>query len=477
METDPVKLIGESLVLPTEQPYGKSWEPWQKEFFEAIFATVADKARLRRKPTTRPRFRLVYSERRRGESKTEDVAAVALADLLTGPDWHRSYCVAADADQAALIIDSIRGFQSRSPILEHLDVQRTVVRNPATSSELRVMSADDRTAYGIKPRRVYFDELSLQPDDRLWTAMWSAIGKNPQSQMVAVSMAGSDMTSIGYKVRELTRTSEDYYFHTRQGSELAPWLSQRDMDEQEATLHPADFARYWRCEWVEPKGSWITVEMYNAAERGQEAISAPIEARCVGFVDVGLVHDATAIAVCHADGENVALDTLRTMQGRKSEPVSLEALEAEVIDLTNRYHVSRWIFEAPQAAASVERLTKTLRGAEVTLRYPTAETQANLWGNLYRLFSTRRLVLFPHQQLRREALNLVARYVSGRLKPTDSSAIHQDHVLAVGGAAEMISSGPKNVMVFTLDYDPDRGDISLDEEPKDELEAVGWPDW
>ena len=154
---DPLKLIAESLVLPSDRPYGKAWQPWQREFFEAIFA-VQDK---------RSRFRLCYSERRRGESKTEDCAAAALADLLTGPDWHRNYCVAADTDQAALLIDSIRGFQSRSRILTHLDVQRNIVRNPVTNAELRVMSADDRTAYGVRPRRVFFDELSLQPDDRL----------------------------------------------------------------------------------------------------------------------------------------------------------------------------------------------------------------------------------------------------------------------------------------------------------------------
>src|SRR6266851_1231683 len=173
---DPARLILEQLVLPTGRPYAATVQRWQRDLFEAIFAAKRD---------GRPRHRLVYDERRRGESKTEDCAAAALADLLTGPPRHRSYAVAADEDQAALILDSVHGFKARSPMLADVRIQRATVRNEATGSELRVLSSDAPTAFGIRPRRVFFDELSLQADERLWTSMWSAIGKSPQSQMVA----------------------------------------------------------------------------------------------------------------------------------------------------------------------------------------------------------------------------------------------------------------------------------------------------
>src|SRR5438270_9666640 len=106
----PIELIAKKLILPTDRPYGECWALFQQRFFEAIFAEVTERK------ATRPRFRLLYDERRRGESKTEDLAAAALADLLTGPPWHRSYVVAADSDQAGLVIDAVRGFQARSPI-------------------------------------------------------------------------------------------------------------------------------------------------------------------------------------------------------------------------------------------------------------------------------------------------------------------------------------------------------------------------
>src|SRR5205823_2849970 len=157
---------------------------FQRQFFEAVFSVHKD---------GRPVHRLVYDERRRGESKTADCAAAALADLLVGPPGHRSYAVAGDQDQAELILDSVRTFKDRSPMLEDVTIQKTTVINRATDSRLRVMSSDDRTAYGIRPRKTWFDELSLQPDSRLWTSMWSSVGKNPRSQLIAVSMAGWDM--------------------------------------------------------------------------------------------------------------------------------------------------------------------------------------------------------------------------------------------------------------------------------------------
>lgn len=432
--TDPASLILDCFVLESGATYAGCVQPWQRALFEAAFATH---------PDGRPLHRLVYDERRRGESKTEDACAVALADLLTGPPGHRSYAVAGDEDQAGLLLDSARGFVSRSPVLADLVVGRDRVTNPANGAELRVLSSDAPTAFGIRPRLVIFDELSLQRDDRLWIAMWTAIGKRRDARLIGLSMAGWDFASIGWKVRELARSADAYYFHSREGSDPAPWLSAEAMEEQRATLHPADFARFWECRWTEPLGSWITREMYDACCSGVEAFTADGSDRRVGFVDIGLVHDPTTIAVCHMDGDRVVLDTLRTLQGSRTAPVELEVLEELASSLTEAFKVREWVFEAPQAVASSQRLQNRLYGVKVTARYPTVDTQARLFGGLYSLFANRRLVLFEHEQLRREALNLITKTVGGRLKVVDSSSIHQDHVIALGGAADVLMSSRK----------------------------------
>ncbi len=277
--------------------------------------------------------------------------------------------------------------------------------------------------------------------------MWTAIGKSPRAQLVAVSMAGWDFASLGWRVRELAAKNPAYWFATREGSRLAPWLTEADMEEQRATLHPADFARFWECRWVEPKGSWITREMYDACEVGEVATAAPAGRRAAGFVDLGLVHDATAIAVCHRDRDDagrvlIVLDTLKTLRGTRSAPVELEAVEDLVAELTERLGVVRWTFETWQGAGSVQRLRRRLPGVAVEERFPTADSQAQLFGGLYSLFADRRLVLFPHAELRRETLNLITTTTGGRLKVVGSSTVHQDHVIAVGGAAQLLTAHP-----------------------------------
>src|SRR5690349_11269497 len=94
---DPVLLIAEQLILEDGRPFGECMASFQRSFFDAVFGTRADGT---------PTYRLVYDERRRGESKTEDCAAAALADLFTGPARHVSYAVAGDEEQAGLILDS-----------------------------------------------------------------------------------------------------------------------------------------------------------------------------------------------------------------------------------------------------------------------------------------------------------------------------------------------------------------------------------
>ncbi len=57
-----------------------------------------------------------YLTRPRGASKTSDLAGIAVAALLEQlPRSSRSYGLAADRDQGALLVDSVAGFVDRTP--------------------------------------------------------------------------------------------------------------------------------------------------------------------------------------------------------------------------------------------------------------------------------------------------------------------------------------------------------------------------
>jgi len=436
---DPVQLILDQFVLADGKTYGACIADFQLETFRAIFA---------RHSNHRPKHRLCYLERRRGESKTTDIAAVALADLLTGPARHRSFAVAADEDQAALILESVEDFQARSPVLSGLKVQKNTVTNSATGSELRILAADARTNFGLRPRLVLFDELSQQRDRKLWTTMWTSVAKSPASQMIVGSMAGTDLSSIAWEVRQLAATKPAYYFQGRAGTQPAPWLAAEDLEEQRATIHPIDFAVYFEAQWSEPAGAWITSAMYDAIETGVEASGVAYPLTAVMYVDLGLRKDATAIAVCHGvqrpdNQTGVVTDTLRTLRGTKAEPVQLEAVEDLVVELVEAYRVRRVVFESWQGASSVQRLRKRLEGVSVEEQFPTAESMAKAWGGLYSLITGARLCVFPHAELRREMLALVVKSVGGRLKVVEGSTlVHQDHAVALAGACQLVTAQP-----------------------------------
>jgi phage terminase large subunit-like protein len=99
---------------------GRRWGDAATEAQRADAAAVLD---------TDAQERFHFISRSRGFSKTTDLGGVALAALLSqAPAGSKSYAVAADQDQARLLLDSVEGFVQRSPALaEVIEVQQTKI--------------------------------------------------------------------------------------------------------------------------------------------------------------------------------------------------------------------------------------------------------------------------------------------------------------------------------------------------------------
>lgn len=109
--------------------------------------------------TTGPRRH--WLGRSRGYSKTTDVAGLGVAMLIEQlSPGAMCYAAAADADQAALLVNAIRGFVSRTPELaDAVQVQARRVIATRTGSVLEVIAADAASAYGLLPALLLIDEL------------------------------------------------------------------------------------------------------------------------------------------------------------------------------------------------------------------------------------------------------------------------------------------------------------------------------
>jgi hypothetical protein len=128
-----------ALVLDDGRRWGEAATDWQL----ADAMAVCDPFGPRRHFQVRPR----------GASKTTDAAAAALALLVTeAPPRSRSHAYAVDAEQAAILLDALAGFATRTPGLSgtlRLEAGRaTVLRSGAT---LQVEASDAASAFGRAP--------------------------------------------------------------------------------------------------------------------------------------------------------------------------------------------------------------------------------------------------------------------------------------------------------------------------------------
>jgi len=127
---------------------GEAPQPWQWEDAKAIL-------NVRGPPNH-------FMTRPRGGSKTTDLGGIALTVLLTqAPPGSRCYALAADREQGRLLLDSIRGFATRTAYLQdQLDFTANRVAAPGADVTLEVLAADAAGSWGLRPYFVVIDELA-----------------------------------------------------------------------------------------------------------------------------------------------------------------------------------------------------------------------------------------------------------------------------------------------------------------------------
>ena len=138
-----------------------------------------------------------FQTRARGGSKTSDEAGATIAAMLTqlGPG-SRGYGVAADAEQARLLVTAIAGFARRTPELRdalRIDAHRvTAVRSGVT---FETLPADAASSWGLLPSWVVIDELAQWPEtagaQEVFDAVTSAAAKVADARLVVLTTAGS----------------------------------------------------------------------------------------------------------------------------------------------------------------------------------------------------------------------------------------------------------------------------------------------
>jgi hypothetical protein len=246
-----------------------------------------------------------YLTRPRGASKTSDLAGIAVAALLEQlPRSSRSYGLAADRDQGALLVDAVAGFVDRTPGLAGaLKVTSWQITASRSGASFEVLPADEASSWGLRPHLLVVDELaqwrSTLGPRRLWTSMISALPKVAGSRLVVLTSAG-DPAHWAHKVL-MQALAAPARWRVSQVPGPCPWLDPADLDEQRRLLPDWEYARLHLNCWTASRDRLTAVEDLAACA----TLDGPLEPlphhRYVIGLDVGVKHDRTAMAVCHAE--------------------------------------------------------------------------------------------------------------------------------------------------------------------------------
>jgi phage terminase large subunit-like protein len=410
------------LVLEDGRRWGEAAERWQRKDARALLSSDV---------------RRHYWLRARGRSKTTDAAGCAVALLLAeAPGGSRSYVYAADAEQAAIVVDAVDGFVRRTDGLAGaLEVGASRVTARRSGASLQVVASDGASAFGTRPWLTVADELGAWPRTanhrRLWSAITSAVPKVAGGRLLVCSTAGSP-AGLGHKVWQEAAGSS--HWRTSVSAGPSPWWSAGEVEAVRGSLTPAEWRRLVECEWAEGDDALTSPEDVVACVSHPGLLEPVAGVRYVLGMDIGLKKDATAVAVVHRDGSRVMVDRVLRWQGTRRRPVDLDDVEAAVRELSRRYNGAPLVYDPYQAAQLSERLRKAgVRAVEFTFSQAGVNRLAR---SLYGLIRDRAIGL-PDDAALLEELGGVRLVETGPglVKLVNPPGTHDDMAFAVALAA------------------------------------------
>jgi phage terminase large subunit-like protein len=383
---------------------------------------------------------LHFLTRPRSGSKTTDLAGMTLAALVDQvPPGGRVYAVASDRDQARLLVDAVAGFVTRTPGLTgSITVDRYTASTP-TGARLEVVAADAASSYGLRASLFVVDELTVWPslNRDVWVSIVSAVPKVPGCRLVCLASAG-DPAHWSYRVRERARVSTAWRLHEVDGP--VPWVDSDALDEQRALLTDSQFSRLHLNQWTASEDRLTSVENLAAAVRNDGPLDyQPGVTYRIG-VDLGLRHDRTAIAICHAEAvadqprvRRVVLDRMIVFEGTKADEVRLAEVEGALYEAWRMYGRPRVRLDPWQGIGLAQRLRS--RGVSVEEWSYTPQRYGATASVLYGLLRDGLLDLYDHPALLDELANVrLKETLPGLVRVDHDPGRHDDMVQALGFA-------------------------------------------
>lgn len=435
----PVRFVLEQTVLVTGERLADviDRDPWIRDNILMPIFAVNDSGL--------PVHRDLWKQLHRGSGKTLLIAATSIADILLHEncEW---VCAASDKDQASLLIQAANGLIRRNPLLDgSLTVTKDIISAPSTGSQVRIISSDAASSFGLAVDRSRFravcEELTVwQPSgEQLYDSLITTTTKLADSQLIIVSNAGVHRT---WQEAVKDSVAESGYYYAPQG--VIASFADHDRIEQIRKSRPAPvYQRLYLNEWVSESGSFVSRDQYRACVDPElrAALTGEAGRGYYAGLDLGLTRDATALAVISRDrkGGTMKLDSLQVWQGSKGEPVSIVEIERALLDLSRRYPGVRVACDPWQLKGSLERLRGRVRVVEFPM---SAASVSRLSQTLYSAITGKAISLYEDDDLEHEVLTLQTKQTAGGWRADHGSTGHNDRSTALSLAIQAALDHP-----------------------------------
>lgn len=242
-------------------PWGSVMAPFQTKDFAAIDPALQFVAGLSKQM---PDVRKFFLMRGRGSSKSTDLASCLLWLMAFCNRKLTGYVAAEDKEQSQLIREQAEKLVSLNPWLADLvDIQRNALRNKINDSSAKFMSRDTASSFGLTPDFAILDEFSHLQQESFFSSFVSSYAKR-EKQGALLIISGNAGAGQGwhYQVREVARTSPEWYYSAPDG--YAPWYNESTIDEQRKLLTASEFERLWMNRWQASGGEYISLAEADA---------------------------------------------------------------------------------------------------------------------------------------------------------------------------------------------------------------------
>ncbi|MCH8876703.1 MAG: hypothetical protein IIA89_07740 [Chloroflexi bacterium] len=354
--------------------------------------------------------------------------------------------VALDTEGARVAFGDARRLVQNSQVLSALTDDKWGM----TRSEIRlkdgrrwlIRSAEAIRSRGLRVGTLLYDELGWAVSSDLFETLSAAMAAQPNPLMLAVSTVGPIQAGPLWDLFQAAERGDPGVKLIYHMENLSPLISEEFLERQRAAMPSFIYAREHENKWGTASDVFSTHEDWERAVEDGNPTRVSDEGPTFCFVDLGWVHDLTALAVAKVVGEKIDIIHLETFKGSQDKPVQLAMVQSRLEELGALYGFKQLEIESPQGMQLSQQIK--IPHCKITVLTPTAKSNQQRWGGFYTALKDSSVRLPPDSDLRRELLTLTIEERAVGWKVIDVPSIHNDRSVACAGAiflAELARSG------------------------------------